>query len=106
MMTCAGKTQCLAAWAEDLGIPTYKLAARLKRGMSLETIVQKITKDPVAGLEINPTGFRGIRKIRNKWNALIVINGKRKILGIFETPELAAAAYEAAKKSKSGPAVT
>lgn len=101
MLTCGGKTQCLSAWAEELCVPPHILTKRLKRGMSLEAIVQKATKDPLTGLEINSTGFRGVKRAGDKWSARAVINGKRIYLGVFETAELASAAYESAKDSSA-----
>lgn len=46
----------------------------------------------------NPTGYRGIsfKKAINKWQASIMIDGKRKYLGVYETPEQAAEAYKKA----------
>lgn len=52
----------------------------------------------------NSTGFKGVhfRAKNNRWVATIRIDGKRKYLGMFETPELAGAAYtEAAKQVHS-----
>lgn len=36
LITYNGKTQCLAAWAEELGVKYQKLQARLKKGWSVE----------------------------------------------------------------------
>ena len=36
MLTFQGKTQCLAAWAEELGLPCSTIKSRLKLGWSIE----------------------------------------------------------------------
>ena len=41
----------------------------------------------------NTSGYKGVFKHRNKWQAQIRVNGKDKYLGLHETPELAHAAY-------------
>lgn len=41
----------------------------------------------------NTSGFKGVWKRRGKWSADICCNGRRERLGVFETPELAHAAY-------------
>ncbi|QGH72302.1 MAG: zinc binding loop region of homing endonuclease [Podoviridae sp. ctg2L5] len=40
------------------------------------------------------SGYRGVTKHYNKWRARIEQNGKKIHLGLFETPELAAKAYD------------
>ncbi len=45
----------------------------------------------------NSSGFTGVRKSLRKWQALIAINGKRKHLGNFDTPEQAYSEYLKAK---------
>lgn len=48
----------------------------------------------------NTTGFLGVttEKTTGKLRASIMVKGKRKHLGLFETPELAHAAYVSAKR--------
>lgn len=47
----------------------------------------------------NTSGFKGVRKLRKKWQAQIRANGRWLYLGVYPTPEEAAAAYkEAAAK--------
>ena len=41
---------------------------------------------------------KGFSKVGKKWTARIVVNGKQKYLGRFDTPEKANAAYLEAKK--------
>jgi len=98
MVEYAGKTQCLTAWADDLGINYGLLLRRIKRGVSFQEIATTSKEDPL--LEVNATGFKGVRKSRGKWIARILIDGERRYLGSFETPELAAAAYAEAIESK------
>lgn len=40
-------------------------------------------------------GFKGVRKLRNKWGATIMVSGVRNWLGTFDNPESAARAYDA-----------
>lgn len=42
------------------------------------------------------TGFKGVRPHRKKFRATIVVNGNRINLGSYETPEMAAKAYDEA----------
>ena len=46
----------------------------------------------------NKSGYLGVSKFRNKWRAQIKSNGGSVHLGMFETPELAYAAYLEAKR--------
>jgi len=47
----------------------------------------------------NTSGFKGVHKHRRKWQATIQDNGIKKFIGSFDTPHMAAVAYnEAAKK--------
>lgn len=52
----------------------------------------------------NTTGFRGVwfAKHANKWRASIKVNGVSKHLGYFNTPELAAFAYDQAARIHFG----
>jgi len=44
----------------------------------------------------NTTGHTGVSRKGNKWHATITIDGKKKWLGCFGTPEAASAAYKSA----------
>ena len=46
----------------------------------------------------NTSGFRGVswHKRDSRWQAKIALHGKRRFLGLFDSPEEASAAYEAA----------
>jgi hypothetical protein len=52
----------------------------------------------------NTSGFKGVYWDKQclKWKALIAVNGKRKLLGLFNTPELAHSAYCAAANEHFG----
>lgn len=52
--------------------------------------------------KVNASGFRGVSKRGRKWRALVTINGRRTHVGIFDTPEAASAAYEAAAAEHYG----
>lgn len=47
----------------------------------------------------NPSGKLGVSRHAGKWRAAIAVNGKRRHLGRFSTPEEAAQAYAEAKAS-------
>lgn len=50
----------------------------------------------------NESGFRGVSKRRSRWSARLMVDGKFKSLGTFDTPEAASAVYEAAARQKYG----
>lgn len=50
----------------------------------------------VARLRNNTSGFKGVVRHREKWQASIRVYGKRIYLGCYPTPELAAQAYNRA----------
>jgi hypothetical protein len=50
----------------------------------------------------NTSGFRGVSLWKGKWIASIRINGKRKHIGSFDTPEAAAHAYDETAKRVFG----
>lgn len=52
----------------------------------------------------NTSGFKGVswHKYTQKWEAKIMLDGTRKYLGYFDTPEKAALAYNAAARELHG----
>jgi hypothetical protein len=52
----------------------------------------------------NTSGFKGVGKIKgsSRWAARITIDGKQKHIGMFDTPELASAAYFDAAREAFG----
>jgi len=52
----------------------------------------------------NSSGLKGVSYVprRKKWRAQIRVNGKKKEIGVFPTPEAAHAAYVAAAKKIHG----
>ena len=50
----------------------------------------------------NTTGFKGVCLHQGRWQAQIVVRGKKLYLGMFSTPEAAYAAYVAAAKEHHG----
>lgn len=48
------------------------------------------------------TGFKGVTRHWNKWRAKILVNSKQRHIGLFDTPELAAAAYDVAAIEEFG----
>lgn len=51
---------------------------------------------------LNKSGFRGVCRAGNKWQALIAHEGKQRYLGTFSTPEEAHAAYCKASEEYHG----
>lgn len=49
-------------------------------------------------LATNKSGYLGVSPADNKWKATIRVSGQYKYLGVFDTPELAHAAYLDAKR--------
>jgi hypothetical protein len=107
MVTHAGRTQCLSAWAEELDVNEPMLRVYLKKKIPLEEAVEalrnRVARNRIEGCngqkKINSTGYPGVKRSLNKWIARIVIDGERKHLGTFETAELASAAYQTFKNS-------
>ncbi len=50
----------------------------------------------------NTSGFKGVCRHRTRWEAKIVLNGIKKHLGTFDTPEEAAKAYDDAARKLHG----
>jgi hypothetical protein len=50
----------------------------------------------------NTTGYKGVRKHYNKWQAGITVKGKFISLGTYNTPEFAHEAYKKAEKEHFG----
>lgn len=48
------------------------------------------------------SGFKGVYSVRGKWQACIRVQGRRKVIGYFETAEAASAAYKAAAAEHYG----
>ena len=51
-----------------------------------------------SALVTNKSGYLGVSPADNKWKATIRVSGQYKYLGLFDTPELAHAAYIDAKR--------
>jgi hypothetical protein len=50
----------------------------------------------------NPSGFRGVKKIRGRWRATIMVQKRGIFLGYYSTPEEAHAAYTNAARTYFG----
>jgi hypothetical protein len=50
----------------------------------------------------NTSGFKGVTKTRNKWQAKLKIDGKDKYLGSFDSPEEAAIAHDIGARKYHG----
>jgi hypothetical protein len=51
---------------------------------------------------VNSSGFKGVARCQNRWRAYIVADRKQKHIGVYDTPEQAAAAYKEAAASLFG----
>lgn len=71
---------------------------------NLREATNQQNKGNVTSYSNNTSGFKGVSfdKSRNKYEASISINCKKKHLGRFDTPELASAAYAEAAKIHFG----
>lgn len=56
------------------------------------------TQNVLGARSDNSNGYRGVSRNHERWMAAIIVNGKRRYLGTFDTPEEAHAAYLAAKR--------
>jgi hypothetical protein len=54
----------------------------------------------------NTSGYRGVSRLSGKWSARIRIDGVRKFLGLFDTPEEASKAYQAVAVKHYGEFIT
>jgi hypothetical protein len=65
------------------------------RRENLRVTTQKNNARNARRSKVNSSGYKGVsfHAQRKKWRALIRIDGKRKSLGEFDTPEQAYAAY-------------
>lgn len=50
----------------------------------------------------NASGFKGVYSHHSRWRAEIFVTGKKRHLGVFDTPEVAAGAYLAAAQQSFG----
>lgn len=60
------------------------------------------TQNVTAARSNSKTGFLGVTPLRDKFRATIRVDGKQYSLGVYATPELAFAAYVAAKRDMHG----
>lgn len=63
------------------------------RRKNLEAVTAKQNAWNVRNTKANQTGFEGVSKIKDRYQARIYIDGIRRSLGYFDTPEQAASAY-------------
>ena len=70
------------------------------RNLRQSTVATNMWNRPIRA--DNTSGFIGVNLRKGKWNARISVNGKRKHLGDFNTPEEAAHARDEAVKELHG----
>lgn len=83
--------------AEDVDHRSHERANN--RIVNLRSVTRKVNnQNVVRPLSRSQSGILGVSKFRNRWRATIGVNGGKKHLGTFDTPEEAGAAYLAAKR--------
>ena len=101
-LTHDGKTMVMMDWARHLNIDVGALRGRIQRwGVDLALS----TPGPKGKPTTAATGYRGVYKRGNRYQARIRIRSVDTNLGMFATAEDAALAYNRAATAKGGPCV-
>lgn len=88
-----GKKQTIIEWSEETGVDHRTILSRHKSGWPIEEIFRQEKNHPVKARVDNKSGLIGASKYHNKWKSQIRSAGKVHYLGLYETAELAHAAY-------------
>lgn len=81
---------------------TAEEAARAYDSAAKEVGETKLNFAPSTHTSLNASGYRGVYAYGKRWAAYLSIDGKRVSVGVFDTAEQAARAYDVALTSRGG----
>lgn len=94
MVSLDGESKTVSEWSEITGLPRTAIRNRLQRGWSPEEALTTPNSGPGYRLRDGViSGYRGIYFNQGKWQARVLVGGRRRHVGTFKTPEEAHHAY-------------